>query len=85
MARKRGIIRIYLFRNEAGKKLFCHLLSPPNLRYRMMKLINESCEVSKCGLSDCSQKLSANVTLTCVGKEVSWTATCSSPLEASGE
>lgn len=30
-------------------------------RYRMMKLINESCKVSKCGLSDGSQKLRANV------------------------
>ncbi|KAL7224131.1 hypothetical protein ACSBR1_025567 [Camellia fascicularis] len=29
------IIRVYLLRNDTGKKLFCHLLSPPNLRLKM--------------------------------------------------
>ena len=32
-------------------------------RYRMMKPINESCEFTKSGLSDGSQKLSANVSV----------------------
>ncbi|CAL5405310.1 unnamed protein product [Camellia sinensis] len=49
--------------NIEGSGTFCGLSEGEHLlrvEYRMMKPINESCEFSKSGLSDGSQKLSAN-------------------------